>query len=276
MRRPVNVELTTAELRGVQLGVLTEFDRLCRSHDLVYYLAYGTLLGAVRHRGYIPWDDDVDVMMPRADYDRLHRVFAAAAPPNLTLDSPQTQTSWPFPYAKISDDRTELFEPLEEPLPLGVNLDVFPIDAVPSSALTAWAQAQVLRLLRWAVELRYIAAARGREWHHPFALAVGKPVLRRLPVRLLIALFTRVAQVPIGSGGRCGVRVGSFDWTVPARDLAAPTELTFEGLVLLAPASPSAVLTAVYGDYETLPPSAEQISHHGFTAVWRAASDVRP
>ena len=180
MKRPGTTELTLAEFREVQLGVLAEFDRICRSHELTYYLAYGTLLGAVRHGGYIPWDDDIDVMMPRADYDRLPAIFAAAAPEHLSLGSPQTRTDWPFPYAKIGDDRTELWEPLEDPLPLAVNLDVFPIDHFPAGRLARAVQAQLLHLLRWAVELRYIAADRGREWHHPLAILVGKPLLLSL------------------------------------------------------------------------------------------------
>ena len=268
-----SVELSMAELRHVQLEVLAEFDRLCREHDLVYYLAYGTLLGAIRHGGYIPWDDDVDVMMPREDYERLHAVFPTARPAHLVLDSPTTRTDWPFPYAKISNDRTELFEPLEDPLPLGVNLDVFPLDAVPSSRLVRAVQAWVLRPLRWAVELRYIAAERGRGWHHPFAITFGKPVLRRFPLRRLVGAFTRVARIGAAAGGRrgahVGVRVGSFDWSVPADQLAPPSQVGFEHLRLHAPADPDAVLVAKYGDYRRLPPEPEQVRHHAFTAVWR-------
>jgi hypothetical protein len=214
--RPESLELSVEELRHVQLEVLAEFDHLCRRHGLTYYLAYGTLLGAIRHGGYIPWDDDIDVMMPRRDYDRLHDVFAHAPPAHVTLDSPKTRTDWPFPYAKVADDRTELFEPLEDPLPLAVNLDVFPLDALPSNRLSRGLQSRALRLLRWAVELRYIAAARGRGWHHPLAIAVGKPILRLVPVRTLVGAFTRTAVVGSGSGDRLGVRVGSFDWSVPA------------------------------------------------------------
>ena len=265
--------LTMAELREVQLEVLAGFDRLCRAHGITYYLAYGTLLGAVRHAGYIPWDDDIDVMVPRADYDRLPSIFAAATPDHLILDSPASQRAWPFPYAKISNDRTELFEPLEEPLPLGVNLDVFPLDVVPSSRSVRAVQSRALRLLRWAVELRYIAAERGRGWHHPFAIAVVKPLLRRVPARLLVAAFTSVARVGSAAsgrhGGEVGVRVGSFDWSVPIDALGHPTELIFEGLRLFAPADSDAVLTAAYGNYLQLPPESSRIGHHAFVAIWR-------
>jgi lipopolysaccharide cholinephosphotransferase len=276
--RPESTELSTAELRAVQLAVLAEFDRRCRAHGLTYYLAYGTLLGAVRHAGYIPWDDDIDVMMPRAEYERLHDVFAAAhTSSHVSLDSPRTRPDWPFPYAKVSDDRTELFEPLADPLPLGVNLDVFPLDTLPSNRLSRNLQARVLRLLRWAIELRYIAAARGRGWHHPLAIAVGKPLLRLVPARVLVAACTRAARIGSTSrGGWMGVRVASFDWSVPARHLGTPTELSFEGLRLLAPAEPDAVLTAVYGDYRQLPPELERTSHHAFTAVWRVDPDDSP
>lgn len=81
MVRPVVTELTVDELRTVRLAELTKFDRMCRSHGPNSYLAYGTLLGAVRHGGYIPWDDEIDVMMPREDYDRLPiRLRDRAAP----------------------------------------------------------------------------------------------------------------------------------------------------------------------------------------------------
>ena len=262
-------ELSIEELRGVQLAALAEFDHLCRRYDLTYYSAYGTLLGAIRHGGYIPWDDDIDVMMPRADYDRLHEVFGSAKPAHLTLDSPVTRADWPFPYAKVVDDRTQLEEPLEDPLPLGVNVDVFPLDAVPSNRIVRAVQSRILRLLRWVVELRYISAERGRGWHHPVAILVIKPILRLLPVRSLVSTFTRVARIGSAHGTEVGVRVGSYDWSVPAGDLGPPTELSFENLRLLAPADPDAVLTAMYGDYRQLPPKSERVSQHAFTAVWR-------
>lgn len=266
-------ELSTTELRGVQLELLVEFDRICRRHQLTYYLAYGSLLGAVRHGGYIPWDDDIDVMMPRADYERLHEVFTSAAPAHLSLGSAINRTDWPFPYGKIGDDRTELLEPLEDPLPLAVNLDVFPLDPLPSGRLAGQIQGQLLRLLSWALELRYVTAAHGRNWHHPLTVTLGKPLLGLLPTATLEAAVTRVAHAGArATGDRIGVRVGWYDWSVPTEALGSPVDITFEGLTMQGPADPDAVLSAIYGDYRQLPPQAEQTSHHAFTATWRTPS----
>ena len=269
--------MTPRELRQVQLGVLVEVDRLCRAQGLTYYLAYGTLLGAVRHGGFIPWDDDVDVMMPRRDYDRLLASFDATAPDHLSLGRPGTPSGWPLPYAKVSDDRTDLREPFEVPVVLGVNVDVFPLDVLPSGRLGRQLQAAALRRLGWALELKYIAAERGRGWHHPLALRLGKPLLRLVPMDRLVAALCRVAR---WSGrrpsDRVGVRVGSFDWSVPAPVLGTPTEVGFEGVTCLAPADPVGVLATLYGDWRRVPPREEQVSHHGFTVAWRRPAGPAP
>ena len=268
---PEDRELTLEELRKVQLEALTAFDRVCREQGLTYYLAYGTLLGAVRHGGYVPWDDDVDVMVPRADYERLAQTFAAHAPPHLSVAGPATRRAWPLPYLKVSDDRTRLVEPLEDPVDYGVNVDVFPLDPVPRGRVAAAAQRALLRTLLWALELRYIDSDRGRGWHHPLALRLVKPALRLLAVDDLVAAVTATARW----GGRrpsdrVGVRVGSFDWAVPRQELGEPTEVVFEGAAVAAPRSPQRVLEALYGDWRRLPPEAGRSSEHAFVATWRS------
>ena len=69
-----NKRLSLQEIQQVTLGILLEFDKLCRQYHLRYSLAYGTLIGAVRHKGFIPWDDDIDVVMPRGDYEKLLKI----------------------------------------------------------------------------------------------------------------------------------------------------------------------------------------------------------
>jgi len=267
---PAGTELTLGELRQVQVGILQEFDRLCRAEGLVYFLAYGTLLGAVRHGGYIPWDDDIDVMMPRDDYERLIVAFSAGAVPRLALGSWRTQADWPLPYAKISDLRTELWEPFEVPVALGVNIDVFPVDDVPARRTVRRVQSLLLRFLRWALELKYIAVERGRAWHHPLAIVIGKPILRLVPMGWLVRALDRTARLSRShTGDRMGVLVGSFEWAVPRSSLVPSTEVAFEGTWYLAPRDPDGVLAEVYGRYRQLPPEHQRISEHAFTAAWR-------
>jgi lipopolysaccharide cholinephosphotransferase len=263
-------------LHALQVGILAEVDRVCRDRGITYHLAYGTLLGAVRHGGYIPWDDDLDVMMPRVDYDRFLAEFPAAAdvPGHLSVRHPGTQPAWPLPFAKVSDDRTELVEPMEIPLHVGVNVDVFPLDVVPGGRRRRRLQGAVLRRLGWALELKYVDADRGRQWHDPRVVTWGKRVLRPVPVALLVRALTAVARHP----GRhasdrptdlLGVRVGSFDWSVPRTSLGAGRDLDFEGVRCRVPADADDVLRTVYGDYRTLPPEGDRVSHHSFTVGWR-------
>src|SRR6476661_6158451 len=87
--------LTLGELRSVQLQILRQVDHFCREHDVPYFLAWGTLLGARRHGGYIPWDDDVDLMMFRQDYDRFEREFGGStAGAGLSVGSAHRHTAW--------------------------------------------------------------------------------------------------------------------------------------------------------------------------------------
>jgi lipopolysaccharide cholinephosphotransferase len=246
-------------------------DGFCREHGLAYHLAYGTLLGALRHGGYVPWDDDLDLMMPRADLDRFLAGFPGGrtGAGHLSVRHPGSEPGWPLPFAKVSDDRTELVEPMDLPLRVGVNVDVFPVDALPASRLRRRLQLVLLRGLGWALEIRYVDRERGRLWHHPRAITWGKALLRPVPVALLVRALTETARRPgRGSSGRVAVR-GPVDWSVPAAALGAGRDVVFEGVTCRAPADPDAVLRAVYGDWRTLPPAHLQVSHHSFTARWR-------
>ena len=200
----------------MQLEVLAALDRHCREQGLTYYLGYGTLLGAVRHGGFIPWDDDVDVMMPRADYERLRRHLRRQRPRRPDARSPRTQAGWPLPYAKVSDDRTVLVEPFEVPVAMGVNVDVFPLDPVPSSPLRPRVQAVLLRRLGWALELQvHRRRARPR-----LARPGGDPARQAGPAAGPDALLVRrcTALRPAGRDRATGSAYASGSRLVGARE----------------------------------------------------------
>ena len=261
-------EMTPAEVREVQLDALVAFDGWCRDHRLSYQLAFGTLLGAVRHGGFIPWDDDLDVAMPRRDYEQFCRDFLRNPPTPLTVGSLATDAGWPLPFAKVWDTRTSVREHTHLRLHAGVGLDVFPIDDVPASG---WRRAWQLRLSAFISRLESLAAIKhrpGRDRRKTLILEVAGPAARRLGPARIAALRDRVAAAWNGRGGEASVIVGPYSWTTPRHGFIETTAIQFEGFNAPAPRDTDAVLSAIYGDYMTPPPTNRRVTHHVATKSW--------
>ena len=129
--------LTEEEKRFLQteeLSVLNEIKRVCDRNGIKYYITAGTLLGAVRHGGFIPWDDDVDIVMKREDYERFGRICRAELRPGFFYQSEQTERDYPFGFAKVRKDNTSVREKILDGLEIhkGCYVDIFPLDACPS------------------------------------------------------------------------------------------------------------------------------------------------
>lgn len=270
-RRPTpdeSASMTAAEVRRVQLEILRTVDAFCTAHDLRYYLTYGTLLGAVRHSGFIPWDDDVDVMMPRADYERF--VVAFAHLPHrggLRVQAWSNTPGWPYPFAKVLDPTTTLHEGDAGSARIGVNIDVFPVDGLPIAAPVRAVDRRVVDVLRRLHAAKMAVPRAGRARWKIAALQFLQWLLRPLPADRLGQAWNRRARRPLRSRTRAaGIRVGSYDWAVPTAALGEPVRLRFAGLALSAPADTDLVLRTMYGDYLQLPPENQRKSHHVFTA----------
>ena len=116
------------------LDILLEVDRICREHGIRYWLSSGTLIGAVRHGGFIPWDDDLDIEMMRADYLRLMQVLPRELPDWLALQHADTDEYYFYFYAKVRDRRSRMLETLDYGRQLkeqGIFIDIFPLSAIP-------------------------------------------------------------------------------------------------------------------------------------------------
>ena len=129
--------LSLDEIHSLLLKMLVEFDAFCEEHKLTYYLTAGTLLGAVRHDGFIPWDDDADIVMPRKDYEKL--LSFNSITPDIDIISFKNKSSahyHPFPYIDLSYNKT-----IEKPQTLKINtnkgqfIDIFPLDSIPDNSL---------------------------------------------------------------------------------------------------------------------------------------------
>jgi lipopolysaccharide cholinephosphotransferase len=261
--------LTLLEVRELQLDILRQVDRFCREKDIPYYLAWGTLLGAVRHGGYIPWDDDIDIMMHRRDYERFCRLFQhSGLTQRFSLLSFATHQEWNLGFVKISDDRTILRESYATTVLRGVNIDIFPIDVFPSSVMMRRLHRAVLRSLRGVVSLKAIRRRDTRATHKALTVRFIQTLLRRVTVSRVERVLSCYASANrLCSGKRAGVVSGPSIWEVESDALGEPIELEFEGISFLGPNDPSRVLRAMYGDYMTLPPEADR-KGHTFEARW--------
>lgn len=118
------------KVQNFSYDILKEFDKFCEKHNLTYFICAGTLLGAIRHGGFIPWDDDIDVSMPREDYDKLINEYEKLLPPNLILQYYKNTANYANSFAKITNKNTTIVEKsgFSDYSIHGVYIDIFPID----------------------------------------------------------------------------------------------------------------------------------------------------
>ncbi len=127
------VDFDLKALQREYLKIMDMFDAVCRAHGLRYYMACGTMLGTVRHKGFIPWDDDVDLYMPRPDYDTLCLHSAEWLPADMKLCNQDTDITFPHYYGKVKDTGTTFVERTYLGHYGGAWIDIFPIDGAPEN-----------------------------------------------------------------------------------------------------------------------------------------------
>jgi lipopolysaccharide cholinephosphotransferase len=261
-------QLSENGLRRVQLEILHKIGDFCAVQNIRYYMFAGTLLGAVRHRGYIPWDDDIDIMMPRIDYERFCREFVVdSLTDHFSLYSSETCPNFLYPYVKVGSDLTLLVEDFDTAVPLGVNVDVFPLDGWPDGRIA-------VRIHRWRMRLdgRLLAAKASRRrlkrsWPKLLLLAALRPIMQRVSVTSIVDRITRRAtSFPFNTSNYVGVTVWAYRERVPRKSYGSPVELRFEDRTWPAPCNYELVLHTIYGDYMRLPPEDDRQSQHAFVA----------
>ena len=261
-------QLTMEQLRERQLQLLTAVADHCEEHGLRYYLCAGTLLGAVRHQGYIPWDDDIDLMLPRRDFDRLCTTFPGpGARPDVSLRSLSSDEGYVLPFAKVCDDRTRLDVESDMISGLGVFIDVFPLDGWCRSPVPRLVQRMLLKGLLDVMRVKHMVLGRRRKGLRNVVLAVAKVLLAWLPVRWVARALERVAKLGrFDTAREAGVICWGYQESIPVTAYGEPGRLEFEGTSYQVPHDPHTVLGILYGDYMALPPVEQQVTHHRFVA----------
>lgn len=253
-------------IHQVELGNLEQFTTLCRELNLPYFLMGGSLLGAIRHQGFIPWDDDVDVGLLRPDYDQL----LAAAPVRLAhsayfLQTPTTDPYYGLSYAKLLDRRTYIEEKNNvNSARKGVFIDIFPLDRIPTETAL---QREQLAKFQWLntrilLQLRYHLVSTPLQKLQPSLDAdqladVHALKLERDAVMTKYQDRSELTQVKN--------LASQYSYNKEVFSLKQVSELTtvpFEHLSVQVPADYATILTNMYGDYQALPPKGQRTEKH--------------
>lgn len=249
-----------AKLHSKTLDILKAVDNVCAAHNLHYYIWAGTMIGAVRHKGFIPWDDDLDIAMPRPDYDRLVSHAKEWMPQRYELVCAENDAEYPLPFGKIQDSQTTLIERMHLRYLGGIYIDVFPIDGAPKGFI-----AQKLHFARYEYYKRVLYLLHRDPYKHGHGPSSWVPLLCRkvytmkqvqAKIRAILHKYdydrcTLVADYDDGSHGIMSKTV-----------IGKPTPYPFEGINVMGVSDYHTYLSRKYGDYMTIPDHAEQRQHN--------------
>lgn len=263
--------LDSSEQKALLMEMFDYVDSFCRNEGIKYFLLGGTLIGAVRHKGFIPWDDDIDICMLREDYQKFINSFYDRNG-RYRLICPENDKLYYLPMAKVIDNSTELSEAVPGGENLGLYLDVFPIDNCPGDYDDACSFGESLKLYRSIITVKNLSISKDRKMVKNIELLILKivclPINRRKMINKVISIATKyqgkqteyVGELLLMPYGKR--EIYKKEWF---SDLI---ELEFEGKMFYAPIGYHDILSTCFGNYMELPPEEKRVSHHDIK-VWR-------
>jgi lipopolysaccharide cholinephosphotransferase len=254
-------------LRSVQLielEILRELARRCAEESLRWFVIGGTLLGAARHRGFVPWDDDIDVGMPRVDYERFEALCRRSPDARYAWQSCSTEPAYPFLYGKLLRTGTHVVEPAIAHLPIrhAIAIDVFPLDGAPGPWI-----GRLVHGLAFKLAATTLGARIGRTGLRRFVAYPFRAIPRSWATGLVGVLARRfpfdASPYVVNASGAWGYRRECQ----PRSRFEPSAALEFEGTPVPVPGQWHAYLTQVYGDYKRLPPPEQRRARHALAIL---------
>jgi len=250
-------------LQMTQLDILKCIHSVCLDHGIHYSLYAGTLLGAVRHHGFIPWDDDLDICMERREYDRFLQAWDQTRPKGFLLQNKENSPAFDQSFTKIRKEHTTFLQPKDLPneYHTGIFIDIFPIDRMPESKpallLFAW------DCLRYQLYSREFVPPKGNIIQKMVSsvLLAAVPPEKRAARRK--ALLKRIIKYNSGKGNAVAIEtMNTICVPLPENLLDEYVRLPFEDGEYMCFKNWDGYLKAKYGDYMTLPPESERTWKH--------------
>ncbi len=259
------------KVQDLTLNTLKVFIDYCEKYNLRYYLTGGALIGVMRHKGFIPWDDDVDIVMPRKDYDKFQELLKTDMPKGFGICNRYTDSGWHFALSQFIDIESEIEINLAYmPRLAHIWIDIYPLDGLPDNSIARWFRIKNVLFKRYMVQIAYIATQvdfyRKRPWYEKAILNLCKI----LPFGKLIhanKVMDRMENIlrksDFDQAEWCGNMLGRYREreVVPKDYFGNPCEAQFEDEIVKIPQKSHDLLTTIYGDYMKLPEEKDRVAH---------------
>lgn len=259
-------QISILEMRSIQLAMLKSIHQFCVANSIRYSLSGGSLIGAVRHQGFIPWDDDIDLMMPRPDYERFVAIYNEE---HYKVQSYKNDDTYWYPFCKVYDDRTVL---IESHIRSGIYIDIFPIDGMADEEITKKMIDRRVTLV--FKNIYYTSKVYQFQKGNPLFLRL-KYILKKMLVpnraKSIAELEVMCMEHPFETSEYAGVLVGGYGIKerMPKTVFTKYVEMPFESLSCCCISDYDTYLSHLYGDYMTLPPVEKRVTHHRYNAYWK-------
>ena len=273
----MSTEYSAEEIHGRLLAMAKDFHKTCVNNNLKYYMLGGTMLGAVRHKGFIPWDDDMDICMPREDYEKFCKAFCSEDKRYYILDTTNTYGYFNN-ISRACDGNIILKAKDTEDIPhFGAFVDIYLLDRWPSdekeSAEFTSELIQAMKNTKYALPWKIYRTA-------PFRRKMKMIVhfRQRIKNHLIVGYKKRIKEKDelmikyndsyTGYRNFCSGSTKKIQWLMREEDMDKRILHKFEDIEVYIPENYDELLTRRYGDYMTLPPASEQIPHHHYIPYW--------
>lgn len=245
--------------------MLTWLSAYMAKNNLHYYVVGGTMLGAVRHQGFIPWDDDVDIAMPRNDYEKLIQLLKTPDDHYVVESVHGEKKDFHYSYAKLYDLNTTLTEKSRPPMKRGVYIDIFPLDGIGNTMEESLRNYRNIDRLNMLLAMKTCAYRKGRKWWKNVAVFVGGflPISKK---KLAQKMDSQCSSRSFEKYQYVGHLMSVYRTReIMKKDIyGKPSPYQFEGLTVYGPEKYDEYLTALYRDWRKLPPEDKRCSAHDF------------
>lgn len=255
------------ELQEHLLDMMKWLHTFCVENDIKYFANGGTALGAVRHNGFIPWDDDIDIMLPREDYEKLISLLSGKIVQKYTVETPYSPAKdYLYTYSKLYDTTTTLLEDVSVGLCRGIYIDIFPLDGMGDSMEEVKCNFKKVDRLNMFINSRTCNWRKGRKLYKNLAIVFAKLIPDFLvDNKKLVQKFDKIAkEIPYSSSKYVVNCSGDFRFKgiIDKSILGEPVEHVFEDTKIFVPQNAVGYLEKVFGDWKRLPDEDKRCTTH--------------